>query len=67
MSQTVIEQFISQLPANPWFYLTAISAILIVGIAKGGLGGGLGLIGVPLMTLTMPPFQAAAFSPPTWY
>jgi len=64
MSQTVIEQFITQLPANPLFYLTAIPAILIVGIAKGGLGGGLGMIGVPLMTLTMPPFQAAAIMLP---
>lgn len=35
-------------------------AILIVGISKGGLGGGLGVMGVPLMSLTMAPAQAAA-------
>lgn len=35
-------------------------AILIVGISKGGMGGGLGVLGVPIMSLTMPPAQAAA-------
>ncbi len=60
----MIEHFIASLPANPWFYLTTIPAVLIVGVAKGGLGGGIGLIGVPLMALTMPPFQAAAIMLP---
>tara|TARA_R110001583_G_scaffold41161_2_gene131028 strand:+ start:7861 stop:8628 length:768 start_codon:yes stop_codon:yes gene_type:complete len=45
---------------DPLFYLFAIPAVLIVGISKGGLGGGLGLIAVPLMALVIPPFQAAA-------
>lgn len=41
--------------------LTLIAlAIVIVGISKGGMGGGLGVLGVPLMSLVMPPAQAAA-------
>ncbi len=45
---------------DPWFYLTAVVAVLIVGIAKGGLAGGIGLVGVPLMSLTIEPARAAA-------
>lgn len=49
---------------DPWFYVVAIPAILIVGISKGGFGGGLGLIAVPLMSLTISPVQAAAIMLP---
>jgi len=45
---------------DPWFYLAAIPAVLLFGIAKGGFGGGLGVIAVPLMALTVSPLQAAA-------
>ena len=45
---------------DPWFYLAAISAVLILGIAKGGLAGGIGLVAVPLMALTIEPARAAA-------
>ncbi|PJC86812.1 hypothetical protein CSW98_07405 [Vibrio sp. HA2012] len=43
-----------------FFYLTAIPAVLIYGVGKGGFGGALGVIAVPVMSLTMPPFQAAS-------
>ncbi len=49
---------------DPWFYACAIAAVLIVGIAKGGLGGGIGIVGVPLMSLTIGPIQAAAIMLP---
>lgn len=49
---------------DPLFYLTAIPAILIVGISKGGFGGGLGLLAVPLMSLTISPTRAAAIMLP---
>ncbi|WP_421869534.1 sulfite exporter TauE/SafE family protein [Motiliproteus sp.] len=49
---------------DPLFYLCAIPAVLIVGISKGGLGGGLGLIAVPLMSMAVSPFQAAAIMLP---
>ncbi|MGF1684042.1 sulfite exporter TauE/SafE family protein [Photobacterium minamisatsumaniensis] len=45
---------------DPWFYVTAIPAVLIYGIGKGGLGGALGIIAVPLMALVISPTQAAA-------
>ncbi|MGF1700816.1 sulfite exporter TauE/SafE family protein [Photobacterium makurazakiensis] len=45
---------------DPWFYVTAIPAVLIYGIGKGGLGGALGIIAVPLMALVVSPTQAAA-------
>lgn len=46
--------------SDPWFYIMAIPAVLIYGIGKGGLGGALGIIAVPLMALTISPTQAAA-------
>jgi hypothetical protein len=42
------------------FYPIAVLAILIVGISKSGFGGGLGVLAVPLMSLVIPPPQAAA-------
>lgn len=45
---------------DPWFYVLATAAVLIVGISKSGFGGGLGVVGVPLMALTVAPFRAAA-------
>jgi len=49
---------------DPLFYLVAIPAVLIVGISKGGMGGGLGILAVPIMSLVIPPFQAAAIMLP---
>lgn len=45
---------------DPLFYLLAVPAVLIAGISKGGFGGGLGVVAVPLMALAVPPQQAAA-------
>jgi uncharacterized membrane protein YfcA len=45
---------------DPWFYAAAILAVAILGVAKGGLGGGIGLVAVPLMSLTVEPARAAA-------
>lgn len=46
--------------SDPHFYLVAIPAILLLGVAKGGFAGSFGSLGVPLMSLTMSPVQAAA-------
>ena len=46
--------------ADPWFYAAAIPAVILVGLSKGGFGGAVGFVGVPLMALVMPPVQAAA-------
>jgi len=45
---------------NLLFYPAAIMAILIVGISKSGFGAGLGVLAVPIMSLVIPPRQAAA-------
>ena len=52
----------SRLPIieDPAFYAVAIVAVLILGIAKGGLAGGIGLVAVPLMSLAVEPARAAA-------
>jgi len=42
------------------FYACAIPAVLIMGISKGGLGSGLGIIATPLVALAVPAPQAAA-------
>lgn len=44
---------------DPWFYAAAIPAVLLFGISKGGFGGGLGTLAVPLMALVISPVQAA--------
>ena len=45
--------------SDPWFYAAAIPAVLVFGISKGGFGGGLGTLAVPLMALVISPVQAA--------
>ncbi|SDP44913.1 hypothetical protein SAMN05428967_2167 [Phyllobacterium sp. YR620] len=49
---------------NPWFYAAAVPATILIGLSKGGLGGAMGQVGVPLMALVMPPVQAAAIMLP---
>jgi uncharacterized membrane protein YfcA len=51
-------------PADPWFFAAAVPAVLVFGISKGGLGGGAGLLAVPLMALVLPPADAAAIMLP---
>ncbi len=45
---------------DPWFYAVAVPAVVLVGLSKGGFGGAVGFVGVPLMALAIPPVQAAA-------
>ena len=49
---------------DPWFYAAAVPAILIAGISKGGFGGGLVVMSVPLLALHMDPRQAAGIMLP---
>lgn len=49
------------LPAYPpLFWVTAIAAIILLGITKGGFGGGGGVLGTPLMSLVIPVADASA-------
>lgn len=49
---------------DPVFVAVAIFAVLIVGLSKAGLLGGLGVVGVPLLALVMPARDAAGMMLP---
>jgi uncharacterized membrane protein YfcA len=49
---------------DPLFYAVAVPAVIVSGISKGGFGGGLGIMTVPLMALVLSPAQAAAIMLP---
>lgn len=49
---------------DPYFVSIAVIAVLIVGLSKAGLLGGLGVVGVPLLTLVMAPRDAAGMMLP---
>jgi uncharacterized membrane protein YfcA len=42
------------------FWISAICAVILIGIAKAGFGAGVGVLATPLMALTMPVAEAAA-------
>jgi uncharacterized protein len=48
---------------QPSFYAAAVPAVILLGLSKGGFAG-LGVLGMPLMALTIPPVQAAAITLP---
>lgn len=47
------------MPTEPLFYLVGWATTLLVGIGKGAFGGGLAILGVPLLALVVDPLQAA--------
>ncbi len=49
---------------DPFFYALAIPAVLITAISKGGFGGGLGMLGVPMLAFAVSPQQAASIMLP---
>jgi len=49
---------------DPLFVTVAVLAVLVVGLSKAGLLGGLGVVGVPLLTLVMAPRDAAGMMLP---
>ena len=50
--------------SDPLFWVVAVIAVVLTGISKGGLGGGVGGFGVPIMALAVAPPQAAAIMLP---
>ena len=46
------------------FYAVAVAAVILTGISKSGLGGGLGQLSVPLMAMFISPVAAAAIMLP---
>jgi uncharacterized membrane protein YfcA len=53
-----------QLLSDPWFVAAALLGVTLLGISKGGFFG-LGVMALPLMSLFVPPLQAAAIILPT--
>jgi uncharacterized membrane protein YfcA len=49
----------SPVTSDPLFYLVTAIAVTLIGLSKGGFFG-LGVMGLPLMSLYVPPLQAAA-------
>ncbi|KAB0678750.1 sulfite exporter TauE/SafE family protein [Aureimonas leprariae] len=44
---------------DPLFYAAAIPAVILVGLSKGGFGGSISMVGVPIMALAISPVTAA--------
>src|SRR5688572_23019984 len=44
---------------DPLFYFVGLSAVLIMALSKGAFGGGLAIVGVPMLSLVMSPIEAA--------
>lgn len=49
---------------DPWFYAIALPTVFLVGLSKGGFLTGIGALGVPLMSLAVPPTVAAGIMLP---
>jgi uncharacterized protein len=47
------------MPTDPLFYIVGLATTLVISLSKGAFGGGLAIIGVPLLSLVMPPIEAA--------
>jgi uncharacterized protein len=54
----------SPVTTDPLFYLLTVVAVILLGLSKGGFLG-LGVMSLPLMSLFVPPLQAAAIILPT--
>ena len=47
------------MPGDPMFYFVGWTTTLLMGIGKGAFGGGLAILGVPLLALVVDPLQGA--------
>ncbi len=47
------------IPVDPLFYLVGLTTVFIISVSKGAFGGGLAILGVPLLSLVLPPLEAA--------
>ncbi len=49
---------------DPFFYLVAVPAVILLGVSKSGFGAGFGSLAVPMLALAIPVPQAAAILMP---
>jgi uncharacterized membrane protein YfcA len=52
------------MPTDPFFYLIGLPAIFLVSLGRGAFGGGLAILGVPLLALAVDPVSAAFMMAP---
>lgn len=51
--------FLAGFPSDPAFYIVGLAMVFIMAMSKGAFGGGLAILGVPLLSFVMPPLDAA--------
>jgi uncharacterized membrane protein YfcA len=54
-----VSGLLALLPADPAFYLVGLPTVFLIAMSKGAFGGGLAILGVPLLSLVMSPLDAA--------
>ncbi|MGI9379128.1 MAG: sulfite exporter TauE/SafE family protein [Methyloligellaceae bacterium] len=47
------------IPTDVWFYVVGYFAVGLIALTKAAFGGGIALIGIPVLALVMPPLEAA--------
>lgn len=47
------------IPTDIWFYVVGYFAIGLIALTKAAFGGGIALIGIPVLALVVPPLEAA--------
>ena len=50
---------LAHFPVDPAFYAVGLTAIFLVAFGKGAFGGGLAILGIPLLALVISPVEAA--------
>lgn len=51
-------------PAEPLFYIIGLPTVFLIGVGKGAFGGGLAIIGLPLLSLVVDPLTASIMMAP---
>lgn len=52
------------MPTDPFFYVIGLSAVFLIGLGKGAFGGGLAVLGAPLLSLVVDPITATIMMSP---
>jgi uncharacterized membrane protein YfcA len=52
------------MPTDPLFYVVGLSAVFLISFGKGAFGGGLALLGVPMLALVEDPITASIMMAP---
>jgi uncharacterized membrane protein YfcA len=52
------------MPTDPLFYLVGLSAVFLIAFGKGAFGGGLAILGVPMLALVEDPITATIMMAP---